>query len=107
MIIHAYTLRMTHIYYCLSALASTEETGTSERGIKPDASSHTEQEESHAALQLQEITSVLMTQVSGECLASAVDLKHTVHSVSAAAGLCKPCNMLQHGHTHSDTRLFI
>lgn len=32
-----------------------------------DASSHTEQEESHAALQLQEITSVLMTQVSGEC----------------------------------------
>lgn len=47
-----------------------------------DAASHTEQEESHAALQLQEITSVLMTQVSGECSASSVDLKPTVHSVT-------------------------
>ena len=33
---------------------------------KPDASSHTEQEESNAALQLQEITLLLMTQVSRE-----------------------------------------
>lgn len=50
---------------------------------RPDASSHREQEESHAALQLQEITSVLMTQVSGESSASSVVLKHTVHSVTA------------------------
>lgn len=52
-------------------------------GGKPDASSHTEQEESHAALQLQEITSVLMTQVSGECSASSVDLKRTVDPLTA------------------------
>ena len=60
-----------------------------EPGDKP-GSSHTEQEESHAALQLQEITSVLMTQVSGERSATSADLKHTVHSLTAhAVGLCE------------------
>lgn len=55
---------------------------------KPSASSHREQEESHAALQPQEITLLLMTQVSWEssCKLSA-----------RAAGLCNtlPCRHTQ------------
>lgn len=83
-----------------------KEPGWRDSQFKPDGSSHTEQEESHAALQLQEITSVPMTQVSGECSASSVDLKHTVHSVTAwTAG---PCKAVQHvaarTHTHSHTQ---
>ena len=54
---------------------------------------HTEQEESHAALQLQEITSLLMTQVSRESSTSSIDLKHTV--------LCKCTSSLCNTSHHS------
>lgn len=66
------------VTYCMSC---KEESGTG-----GDASPHTEQEESHAALQLQEITSVLMTQVSGESLAKFYRSEHNVHSMSRVQG---------------------
>lgn len=46
---------------------------------------HTEQEASHAALKVQEITSVLMTQISGESSASSVDLYTQCKAVRHAA----------------------
>lgn len=98
-----HNVRQTLITKCLSALqsvSSIEETAYG-RGAKPVASSHTEQEESHAALKIQEITSVLMTQISGESSASSADLKRTVHSVQG----CGACCSTRHTHTHSHTFL--
>lgn len=76
----------------------------------PDASSHTEQEENHAALQLQEIPSVPMTQVSGESSANSVEVKQTVNCVSARLPV-QSCatyfSMDTHTHTHKRSRIEI
>lgn len=57
----------------------------------------TEQEESHAALKVQEITSVLMTQISGESSASSVDLNIQCKAVQHAA-------VQTHSHSHSSLK---
>lgn len=71
----------------------------------PDASSHTEQEENHAALQLQEIPSVPMTQVSGESSANSVEVKQTVNCVSARLPV-QSCATYFSMDTHTHTQTF-
>lgn len=78
-------VRQQHLLLLLTcvvtySMSSTEEIGT---GGNNPMLLHTQNRKSHAALQLQEITSVLMTQVSGESSASSIDLRHTVDSVTA------------------------
>lgn len=92
-------VRCTPVYLVTRFMSCKEETGTG-----GDASPHTEQEERHAALQLQEITSVSMTKVSGESSDRSIHLRHSVHSVCSA----KARNMLQHKHTdvHYSQTLF-